>query len=104
MPSAKPHVCTQCTDTAACFTLKKDLRRHIRTVHATGGEQVYRCRCEKQGVRKDNYLRHVRLCTKDHSDSQYICKCLSACSEKQEHIHHVTNCQYSLGTPGRRSA
>ncbi|KAI0451124.1 hypothetical protein F5B21DRAFT_488254 [Xylaria acuta] len=98
---SRPHVCTLCPDTTNCFTLKKDLNRHIRTVHATGVEQVYRCRCKKHGIRKDNYLRHVHRCNKEHDYSHYTCKCLSSCAEKQEHIHHVTTCQYGLGTPGR---
>ncbi|KAI0479840.1 hypothetical protein F4859DRAFT_513342 [Xylaria cf. heliscus] len=47
---SKPHICTQCPGATACFTLRKDLNRHIRTVHATGDERVYRCRCKKDGT------------------------------------------------------
>ncbi|KAI0856491.1 hypothetical protein F4860DRAFT_529009 [Xylaria cubensis] len=98
---SKPHVCALCPGTTTCFKLKKDLNRHLGTVHATGYEEVYCCRCKKQGVRKDNYLRHVRRCNKESHDFYYTCKCLFVCGEKEEHLDHVTNCQYGLGTPGR---
>ncbi|KAI0182369.1 hypothetical protein EV127DRAFT_488164 [Xylaria flabelliformis] len=101
---SKPHVCALCPGTTTCFKLKKDLNRHLGTVHATGYEQVYCCRCKKQGVRKDNYLRHVRRCNKERYCFYYTCKCLFVCAEKEEHLDHVTNCQYGLGTPGRSSA
>ncbi|TRX93428.1 hypothetical protein FHL15_005703 [Xylaria flabelliformis] len=107
LPSAipsKPHVCALCPGTTTCFKLKKDLNRHLGTVHATGYEEVYCCRCKKQGVRKDNYLRHVRRCNKERYCVYYTCKCFFVCAEKEEHLDHVTNCQYGLGTPGRSSA
>ncbi|KAI1735455.1 hypothetical protein F4680DRAFT_305183 [Xylaria scruposa] len=104
LPSAipsKPHMCDLCPGATTGFKLKKDLKRHTKTVHARGDEQVYCCRCEKQGVRKDNYLRHVRRCNKERHDIYYTCKCLFVCAEKEEHVDHVTNCQYGLGAPGR---
>ena len=58
-PSAvpRPHVCNICSKG---FAKRNDLRRHRGTVHQSGGELVFRCRCKYKCTRKDNYLRHMR--------------------------------------------
>ncbi|KAI8946977.1 hypothetical protein F4801DRAFT_582844 [Xylaria longipes] len=96
----REHTCTKCFET---FTHKKDMVRHMNTVHATGDEEVYRCRCSKVNVRKDNYLRHVSSCNGRYHYPNYICKCLSVCDEKEEHIDHVKNCRHGFGRAGRPS-
>ncbi|KAI0451127.1 hypothetical protein F5B21DRAFT_528237 [Xylaria acuta] len=96
-PSRK-HKCTKCPDN---FTHNKDLVRHMNTVHAAGNEEVYRCRCGKDNVRKDNHCRHARACKKERRHSYYTCKCLVACAEKEEHLRHVKDCRYGFGHIGR---
>ncbi|KAF2963130.1 hypothetical protein GQX73_g10446 [Xylaria multiplex] len=102
--SLRPHVCTMCTNATIRFKHKKDLNRHIGTVHPTGNEPFYCCRCAKLNTRKDNYLRHLRSCKKQHPYAYYLCKCLSHYTSKEEHMHHVTNCHYGFGRTGRPSA
>ncbi|KAI0182368.1 hypothetical protein EV127DRAFT_415166 [Xylaria flabelliformis] len=96
----KPHVCNKCL---VGFRHKKDLKRHTMTVHKGDEELVFRCRCEKDEVRKDNYLRHLRSCNKHYRDC-YTCKCRSRCDEKAEHISHVRICRYGFGRTGRPSS
>lgn len=88
----------------ASFKQRKDLIRHKRTVHATGDDPYYRCRCATEGVRKDNYLRHVRDCNKPLRLPFYLCKCQYRCADKKEHADHVTDCQFGFGRHGRPSA
>ncbi|KAI0530448.1 hypothetical protein GGR58DRAFT_524458 [Xylaria digitata] len=102
--SLRPHICTMCPNATTCFTHKKDLNRHINTVHATGNEPIYSCRCGKLNTRKDNYLRHLRSCDKQYPYPYYLCKCPSYCTSKEEHMRHVTNCHYGFGRTGRPSA
>ncbi|KAI1273438.1 hypothetical protein F5Y07DRAFT_402331 [Xylaria sp. FL0933] len=86
---ARPFACILCHD-AVSFTLAKDLNRHIRTVHATGYEDAYRCRCGKSGLRKDNHLRHVGKCSKSYPELHYFsCRCGSSYIDKKEYIDHL---------------
>ncbi|KAI0543498.1 hypothetical protein F4679DRAFT_109710 [Xylaria curta] len=94
----------QCNDCSRCFKHKKDLNRHMKTVHATGNELFFRCRCGKTNLRKDNYICHVRPCSKVHLHSEYSCRCATACADKDNHLVHVSNCQYGSSRPGRPHA
>ncbi|KAI1419542.1 hypothetical protein F5Y12DRAFT_233632 [Xylaria sp. FL1777] len=85
---ARPFACKACLN-AVSFTLKKDLNRHIRTVHATGKESAYHCRCGKIDRRKDNHLRHVGTCNKSYPSHYYTCTCHSTYIDKEEYIDHV---------------
>ncbi|KAK5632169.1 hypothetical protein RRF57_007883 [Xylaria bambusicola] len=85
----RPWPCSACQN-AVSFTLKKDLKRHMSTVHATGQESAYHCQCGKRCIRKDNHIRHVRTCNKDDQRlSHYICKCQMTYMEKQMYLDHV---------------
>ncbi|KAI0971617.1 hypothetical protein F4678DRAFT_90373 [Xylaria arbuscula] len=84
---ARPFACTTCRHPVS-FTMKKDLDRHKRTVHATSNGKAYHCRCGKRDVRKDNYLRHVGTCNKT-SPYNYHCICGFIHVNKEEHIGHV---------------
>ena len=84
--------CSTCHNQIS-FTLEKDLKRHMSTVHATGQESAYYCRCGKRGVRKDNHIRHVGTCKKTGpSLPQYACKCSMTYVDKKKYIDHVRHC------------
>ncbi|GAW20951.1 hypothetical protein ANO14919_104640 [Xylariales sp. No.14919] len=85
----RPHSCNTCP---TAFKHRKDLNRHMDTVHATGQELVYRCSCGKTDIRKDNHRRHVGTCTKKRSDCPYICKCLSRYKDEEEYLSHISSC------------
>ncbi|RWA12700.1 hypothetical protein EKO27_g2423 [Xylaria grammica] len=109
LPLAAPgspelHTCHICPPGQSAFTHKKDLKRHIDSVHETADAPTYGCRCGKGGVRKDNYLRHVLTCNKEHRDISYLCKCLSSIVERELHINHVRKCRYGFSRNGRPSA
>ncbi|KAI1735452.1 hypothetical protein F4680DRAFT_305140 [Xylaria scruposa] len=91
----------QCNVCSRDFRYKKDLNRHMKTVHTTGSESIFQCRCEKTDMRKDNYVRHVRLCKRRYILSEYSCRCANACADKEDHLDHVNLCQYGSGRPGR---
>ncbi|KAI0907599.1 hypothetical protein F4823DRAFT_548282 [Ustulina deusta] len=85
---AKPYPCPSCPNMS--FRYNKDLTRHTSTVHPTGYEPVYRCRCGKSDFRKDNHLRHVGTCARSRSGIHYYaCRCRSTYKEKDEYIDHV---------------
>ncbi|KAI0441361.1 hypothetical protein F4803DRAFT_428385 [Xylaria telfairii] len=98
---ARPFPCSGCPSS---FKHRKDLKRHVTSVHATGNEPVYRCRCGFQGVRKDNYLRHVSRCNEEPCYPAYSCKCEDACVDKEMHSEHVRPCRYGFGSVGRPRA
>ncbi|KAI0446843.1 hypothetical protein F4803DRAFT_420774 [Xylaria telfairii] len=98
MEPSRQHACSMC---AEAFMHRKDLLRHKNTIHATGDEETYRCRCSKTGFRKDNYLRHVGSCNRKYQYPNYTCKCHAACERRDEHIVHVKQCQYGFGQTGR---
>ncbi|GAW20950.1 hypothetical protein ANO14919_104630 [Xylariales sp. No.14919] len=109
LPLAAPgspelHTCHICPPGQSAFTHKKDLKRHIDSVHETADAPTYGCRCGKGGVRKDNYLRHVLTCNKEHRGLHYLCKCLSSIVERELHINHVRKCRYGFSRNGRPSA
>ncbi|TGJ81477.1 hypothetical protein E0Z10_g7283 [Xylaria hypoxylon] len=86
---ARPYPCNACS---IAFQWRKDLNRHIATVHATEEARVYSCRCGKGDIRKDNHRRHVRTCNKKPQGLCYVCKCLSAYMEEAEYLDHVASC------------
>ncbi|KAI0479842.1 hypothetical protein F4859DRAFT_529972 [Xylaria cf. heliscus] len=94
----------QCKHCGASFTYRKDLTRHKTSVHATGNEPVYRCRCGKRDVRKDNYRRHVEHCSREHIYQYYMCKCTDNEEDKEIHIQHVIPCRHGFGPSGRPRA
>lgn len=98
----KPHKCTVYPCTSA-FQHKKDLARHMKTVHSTGNEPYFRCRCDKTDIRKDNYLRHLEKCRRDYKHAEYMCSCGDLCGDKGQHRLHVVECTYGQGRPGRPS-
>lgn len=77
------------TGCGASFTHKKDLARHVRSVHALEDEPAYRCKCSYKNVRKDNYRRHLLRCTKGHGLRTFRCKCGFACVQKIDHVAHL---------------
>ncbi|KAI0856487.1 hypothetical protein F4860DRAFT_492845 [Xylaria cubensis] len=89
-----------CNECPSSFAQNKDLNRHKISVHPTGNEPLYRCRCGKEGVRKDNYLRHVEPCSNYHYPT-YACKCGYACEDKDDHVGHVSQCRYGFRPVGR---
>ncbi|KAI8946976.1 hypothetical protein F4801DRAFT_30162 [Xylaria longipes] len=96
--TVRPHSCDDCPTS---FRHPKDLKRHKSTVHATGDECAYSCRCGKRGVRKDNYLRHVEKCYRELLHPEYKCKCEIPSADKDTHMQHVSNCQHGAGRTGR---
>ncbi|KAI1453919.1 hypothetical protein F4805DRAFT_354188 [Annulohypoxylon moriforme] len=92
------YICDICQ---APFGKNNDLERHKRTVHRTEAEPVYRCRCDHESPRKDNYLRHVVRCARPPYHLYYSCKCGILSEDKGFHVSHVTTCQYRFGFPGR---
>ncbi|KAI1174526.1 hypothetical protein F4777DRAFT_378721 [Nemania sp. FL0916] len=96
------YTCSLCPD--AFFKNPKDTRRHVRTVHPTGQEPMYSCRCGKQDYRKDNHKRHVLRCHKECSLGCYICVCQSPCNKKQLHVAHLDGCIFGQAPRGRPRA
>ncbi|KAI0506289.1 hypothetical protein F5B22DRAFT_660364 [Xylaria bambusicola] len=85
----RPWPCSTCQN-AVSFTLEKDLKRHMSTVHATGHESAYYCQCGKRCIRKDNHLRHVHTCKKnDPGLPHYTCKCKMNYLDKRMYVDHV---------------
>ncbi|KAI3324797.1 hypothetical protein HD806DRAFT_493647 [Xylariaceae sp. AK1471] len=99
--SLRQHHCNSCS---ISFELRKDLKRHRNTVHATGNEPAYSCRCGKNDNRKDNHRRHVHSCKRGPCQPHYSCKCGVIHAEKQLYLDHVTACQYYFGSNGRPHA
>lgn len=99
----KPYRCGKGHCTAA-FQHMKDLRRHRKTVHSTGDEPYFRCRCDKRDTRKDNYLRHLEKCGRVHVHTHYMCSCGHLCADKEQHRVHVTGCRHGFGKVGRPNA
>ena len=99
--SAKPFGCFDCEWS---FQQRKDLIRHVKTVHFTDANHVWRCICGKQQRRKDNHRRHVRNCTRgpppDDYVWAYVCACLHQCAHDQEHLRHLDECR--VGGTGPR--
>ncbi|KAI1121394.1 hypothetical protein F5Y10DRAFT_272143 [Nemania abortiva] len=88
--------CTMCPNS---FKYRKDLNRHLDTVHKTLDDPVYRCRCGKTDTRKDNCRRHVRNCKGKHPDRYFICKCGSTFTVKEEYIAHFADCHFTRPGP-----
>ncbi|KAI0530446.1 hypothetical protein GGR58DRAFT_518470 [Xylaria digitata] len=86
---AQQHPCETCP---RVFGRKKDLKRHMVTVHATGQELVYRCRCGKSDIRKDNHRRHIRTCNKKNEGLGFFCKCLEKYEDEEMYLSHVALC------------
>ncbi|RYC63415.1 hypothetical protein CHU98_g2775 [Xylaria longipes] len=98
--ASKPHAC-EVVMCSSRFLYKKDLKRHIKTVHKGKNDPVFRCRCGKEEVRKDNYSRHIKSCDKENLYSTYTCQCGFASKEREEHMSHVKDCQHGFGRTGR---
>ncbi|KAI1129081.1 hypothetical protein F5Y10DRAFT_239145 [Nemania abortiva] len=81
-----------CNICSHSFRYKKDLNRHMDSVHRTWYEPVYRCKCGKIDTRKKNYLSHLRRCNGIHADQHYTCKCNSVFTDNEEHIAHLAHC------------
>ncbi|TRX93430.1 hypothetical protein FHL15_005705 [Xylaria flabelliformis] len=91
----------ECNECPSSFAQNKDLNRHKKSVHPTGNEPLYRCRCGREGVRKDNYLRHVDPCSNEYRYPAYSCKCGHLSEHKEPHVEHVSRCRYGFRPVGR---
>ena len=52
----------QCTKCYREFCKKKNLLRHMRTVHGEPQKEEHRCNCGKTFGRKDNLSKHKKNC------------------------------------------
>ncbi|KAI1390926.1 uncharacterized protein F4822DRAFT_167159 [Hypoxylon trugodes] len=81
------------SDCGMSFKKSSDLKRHYSTVHRSGTDPQYICRCGHDGTRKDNYIRHVKTCKGPYSyNSMYFCKCDRSSVDESEHIAHIRHC------------
>ncbi|OTA67218.1 hypothetical protein K449DRAFT_419880 [Hypoxylon sp. EC38] len=92
-PSPHQHKCSQCDNR---FHTERGRKRHEKTVHLTGAEPAYLCKCGYHNVRKDNYLRHLRACRLALyiENAVYICKCTLWTYDHDRHYNHVKDCRF----------
>ena len=85
------------------FHTKRTRDQHHDSRHR-GSESpliLFRCRCGKETLRKDNHQRHLRSC-QGVSIRQYRCFCgQHEVGDKEEHVAHIKNCP-GMGKGGRQ--
>ncbi|KAI0098033.1 hypothetical protein GGR51DRAFT_438217 [Nemania sp. FL0031] len=92
----RPFLCTMCPNS---FKYKKDLNRHLDTVHKAQDDPVYLCRCGKVDTRKDNFRRHLRTCKGKHPNAHFKCKCDSMFTDKNQFSGHFADCHFARPGP-----
>lgn len=85
----KVHTCSEC---GRDFVNRRDLNRHVSTVHSQTDAEGFHCACGYICGRKDNFRRHIGICTKTKQVQPYRCSCRVEFTDKDNIVHHLSTC------------